>query len=150
MLMFLNKLATRPTYLLPQWSNSVHPEGKAYFHRNCGLRVVTESYLYNPNIAEAICAWVVEVEEQASKKGFVFTSNTELFLQLDGNDCNYYFVDHGVRTLFWLDAYETSGLGILPVVSPLHLSKPNFLNSFPTFLILYFRNPAGGTILDSH
>jgi len=116
----------RPTYLPPQWSDSVHPEGKIYFHRNSGLRVVTESYLYNSNVAEAICAWVIEVEEQSSKKGFVFTNHTELFLQLDGNDCNYYFVDHGVQTLFWLDAYDTSELGILPVVSPSHLSKRNF------------------------
>jgi hypothetical protein len=110
---------------------------------------VTESYLYNPNIAEAICAWVIEVEEQASKKGFVFTNLTELFLQLDGNDCNYYFVDHGVQTLFWLDAYDTSELGILPVVSPSHLSKPNFLNSL-TFLIFHLRNATGGSVLDSH
>ena len=86
---------------------------------------MTESYLYNPETAEVVSAWVTEVEERASKKGFVFTDYTELFLQLDGNDCNYYFVDHGVRTLFWLEAYNTSELGILPVVSSSHLSKPN-------------------------
>jgi hypothetical protein len=103
----------------------VHPEGKIYFHRDAGLRVVTESYLYNPSVAEGICSWVLEIEEQASKKGFVFTNHTELFLQLDGNDCNYYFVDHDVQTIFWLDAYDTSELGILPVVSPSHLSKPD-------------------------
>ena len=149
MLMFLNGLDTRPIYLPPQWSHSVHPEGKIYFHRDTGLRVVTESYLYNPNVAEAICAWVIEIEERASRKGFVFTKHTELFLQLDGNDCNYYFVDHGVQTLFWLDAYDTSELVILPVVSQSHLSKPNFLISTPTFLIFYLRNPPGGSILDS-
>jgi len=75
-----------------QWSDSVHPEGKIYFHRNSGLRVVTESYLYNPVTAESFFAWVIEVEERALKKGFTFTDHTELFLQLDGNDCNYYFV----------------------------------------------------------
>jgi hypothetical protein len=91
---------------------------------------VTESYLYNPETAEDISAWVTEVEERASKKGFVFTDYTELFLQLDGNDCNYYFVDHGVRTLFWLDAYDTSELGILPVVSSSHLSEPKFFGGF--------------------
>ncbi|KIM35667.1 hypothetical protein M413DRAFT_449623 [Hebeloma cylindrosporum] len=114
-------LSTLPTYLPPQWSDSVHPEGKVYFHRNSGLRVVTESYLYNRDTAENISAWVMEIEERASKKGFVFTDQTELFLQLDGNNCNYYFVDHGVRTLFWLDAYDTSALGMLPVVSSSHL-----------------------------
>ena len=147
---FLNQLAIRPAYLPPQWSDSVHPEGKVYFHRNSGLRVVTESYLYNPVTAENISAWVIEVEEQASKKGFAFTDHTELFLQLDGNDCNYYFVDHGVRTLFWLDAYDTSELGILPVVSSSHLSKPNIFGWFHSILIFYLRNPAGSSILDSH
>jgi len=92
---------------------------------------VTESYLYNSVTAESICAWVIKVEERASKKGFAFTDRTELFLELDGNDCNYYFVDHGIRTLFWLDAYHTSELGILPVVSSSHLSKLNLLGLVP-------------------
>ena len=111
---------------------------------------MTESYLYNPVTAETIFAWVIEVEERASKKGFAFTDHTELFLELDGNDCNYYFVDHGARTLFWLDTYDTSELGILPVVSSSHLSKPNLFGSFYGILILYPRNPAGSSILDSH
>ena len=51
--------------------------------------------------AERIFAWVTEVEERASKKGFVFTDHTELF------------------------TYGTSELGMLPVVSSSHLSKPN-------------------------
>jgi len=43
--------------------------------------------------------WVIEVEEGVSKKGFAFRGHTELFLQLDGNDCNYYCVDHGVHEI---------------------------------------------------
>jgi hypothetical protein len=134
---FLNQLAIRPTYLPAQWSDLVHPEGKIYFHWNSGLRVVSESYLYNSVTAENISAWVLEIEEQASEKGFAFTDHTELFLQLDGIDCNYYFVDHGVRMLFWLDAYDSSELGILPVVSSSHLSKPNLFGLFRGILILY-------------
>jgi hypothetical protein len=45
-----------------------------------------------------ISAWVIEVEE-GSKKGFALTGHTELFLQLDGNDCNYYFVGHDVHEI---------------------------------------------------
>jgi len=100
--------------------------------------------------AETISAWVIEIEERASKKGFTFTQHTELFLQLDGNDCNYYFVDHGARMLFWLDAYDTSELGILPVVSSSHLSKRDFFGWFHRILIIDLRNPAGSSILDSH
>ena len=110
----------------------------------------SRGYLYNPVTAESISAWVLEIEERASKKGFGFTDHTELFLQLAGNDCNYYFVDHSVRTLFWLDAYDTSDLGILPVVSSSHLSKPILVGWFHGILILYLRNPAGRSILDSH
>ena len=88
---------------------------------------MTESYLYNPVTAKNISAWLIAVEELASKKGFTFTDHTELFLELHENDCNYYFVDHAFRTLFWLDAYDTSELGILPVVSSSHLSRPSFL-----------------------
>ena len=111
---------------------------------------MTESHLYNSVVAENISAWVTEVEEQASKKGFVFTDYTELFLQLEGDDCYYYFVDHDVRTLFWLDAYNTSELGFLPVVSSLHLSKLNLFGWIHDILILYLRKPAGISILDSH
>jgi len=100
--------------------------------------------------AENVFAWVREVEERASKKSFAFTNHTELFLQLDGIDCHYYFVDHGARTLFWLDVYDTSELGILPVVSSSHLSKPNLFNWFYGTLIFYLRNSAGSSILDSH
>src|SRR5258708_35003057 len=42
-----------------------------------------------------ISAWV----EEGSKKGFALTGHTELFLQLDGNDCNYYFVGHDVHEI---------------------------------------------------
>jgi len=148
--LFLNQLATRPIHLPPQWSASVHPEGKIYFHQNSGLRVVTESYLYNSVTAENTSAWVIEVEERASKKGFTFTDRTELFLELDGNDCNYYFVDHGARMLFWIDIYSTSELGISPVASSSHLSKPNLFGWFRGILILYLRNAAGSSILDPH
>jgi len=92
---------------------------------------VTESYLYNSVTAASISAWVIEIEERASEESFAVTDDTELFLELDGNDCNYYFVDHGARTLFWLDACDTSELGILPVVSSSHLSKPNLFGLVP-------------------
>jgi hypothetical protein len=59
-------------------------------------------------------------------------------------------VDHVARTLFWLDAYDTSELGILPVVSSSHLSKPKFFSGFHGVLILHLRNSAGSSILDSH
>jgi hypothetical protein len=119
--MFLSTRDASPTYLPPQWSASVHPEGKIYFSRDAGLRAVTDSYLYTPELGERICAWANEVERQATNKGFVLTDSVELFLQLDDEDCNYYFVDHATQTIFWLEEYETSDLGLHPVVSSSHL-----------------------------
>ncbi|KDR80108.1 hypothetical protein GALMADRAFT_242345 [Galerina marginata CBS 339.88] len=119
--MFLSTRDASPTYLPPQWSASVHPEGKIYFYRDSGLRIVTDSYLYTPEVGEQICAWAHEVEKQAADKSFVLTDSVELFLQLEDDDCNYYFVDRATQTLFWLEEYETSDLGLHPVVSPSHL-----------------------------
>jgi hypothetical protein len=119
--MFLSTRDASPTYLPPQWSASVHPEGKIYFSRNAGLRVVTDAYLYTPELGEQICAWADEVERQAADKDFALTDSVELFLQLDHEDCNYYFIDRTTQTMFWLEQYDTSELGLHPVVSSSHL-----------------------------
>jgi len=79
--------------------------------------------LYTPAVGEQICAWAREVEKQAADKGFVLTDCVELFLQLEDEDCNYYFVDRATQTLFWLEKYETSELGLHPVVSSSHLKS---------------------------
>ncbi|KAF8960340.1 hypothetical protein BDZ97DRAFT_1922244 [Flammula alnicola] len=119
--MFTSSRDASPTYLPPQWSASVHPEGKLYFYRDAGLRVVTECYLYAPEFAEQICYWAAEVEKQASEQGLALTNDMELFLQLEDEDCNYYLADSATQTVFWLSRDETDELGLLPVVSPSHL-----------------------------
>ena len=47
----------------------------------------------------------------------------ELFLELgdDYMSCNYYFVDHIGKVLFWLEDICTDVLDIPPAVSPSHL-----------------------------
>ncbi|KAF8155638.1 hypothetical protein B0H34DRAFT_504436 [Crassisporium funariophilum] len=119
--MFLSSRDPSPMYLPPQWSASVHPEGKAYFYRDSGLRIVTDSYLYTPAIGEKICAWSQEVEKQAASKDFILNESVELFLQIEDDDCNYYFADHATQTLFWLEDLDTTELGLLPVISSSHL-----------------------------
>jgi len=107
----------------PQWSACIHPEGKEYFYRESGLPVVTEARMYDPKIANKVCAWATEVERQAENQGLVFDSNVELFLEIDENNCSYYLVDRGTATLFWLTEYTTTELGLQSVVSDSHLSK---------------------------
>ena len=114
-------------YLPQQWSAYTHPEGQVYFSRSGGssLRVVTDSYLYKPEVAEKLVSWVQIIEKDAEAMNFSISESVELYVQLEDEDCNYYFADHVARTLFWLDDYETSALGLLPVVSPSHLSQSN-------------------------
>ncbi|KAF9563823.1 hypothetical protein CPC08DRAFT_661385 [Agrocybe pediades] len=119
--MFTFSRIAPPAYLPPMWFSAVHPEGKVYFYRSSGLRMVTDAYLYNPEVSQAICSWAEELERQFEEKGFVWTEAIEAFLQPSGNDCNYYIVDRDTQTVFWLEDCDTSDLGLLPVASPFHL-----------------------------
>lgn len=109
----------------PQWSACIQPEGKEYFYRASGLPVVTEARMYDPKIAEKVCAWATEVERQVESQGLVLDSNVELFLEIDENNCSYYLVDRVTATLFWLTEYTTTELGLQSVISESHLSKYN-------------------------
>ncbi|KAH9478561.1 hypothetical protein JR316_0009018 [Psilocybe cubensis] len=86
------------------------------------LSVVTDEYLYNSEVGERICAWASLVEKMALDKGFLLPSGVvELFLQLDGNDCNYYFIDRYTQAIFWLEQYDTTEVGVHPTISSSHL-----------------------------
>ncbi|KAF6764333.1 hypothetical protein DFP72DRAFT_420556 [Ephemerocybe angulata] len=119
--MFMSARTPVPMYLPQQWSAHTHPEGQVYFVRSGPIRVVTDSYLYKSEVSDKIVSWVQIIEKEAASKGFSLTETVELYVQLEDEDCNYYFADHAARTLFWLDDYDTSELGLLPVVSPSHL-----------------------------
>lgn len=77
--------------------------------------------MYDPKTADKVCAWAAEVERQVKDQGLL-NSNIELFLEIDGNDCNYYLVDRATATLLWLTEHTSTELGLLPVVSDSHLS----------------------------
>ena len=79
--------------------------------------------MYEPKIANKVCAWATEVERQAKDQGLVLDRNMELFLEIDENNCSYYLVDRGTKTIFWLTEYTTTELGLQPAVSDSHLSK---------------------------
>ncbi|KAF8814750.1 hypothetical protein BYT27DRAFT_6959207 [Phlegmacium glaucopus] len=119
--MFQSSRNPSPTYMPPQWSAYIHPEGKAYFCRHFGLHIVTEAYMYDPSIAEKVCAWATEVERQAEIQGLELDGNVELFLEIDDDDCSYYLIDRATETLFWLTEYTTGELGLKSVVSDSHL-----------------------------
>ncbi|KAJ6473544.1 hypothetical protein C8R47DRAFT_987233, partial [Mycena vitilis] len=106
-----------PAYLPPHWSAHIHPEGQLYFRRGGSLQVVTEAYLYRPEILDKVTRWVKKIEDIIADTNFPISNRVELFIKLEGEDCAYYFVDHGTRAQSWLVDTNTDDLGLPPVVS---------------------------------
>ncbi|SJK98591.1 uncharacterized protein ARMOST_01859 [Armillaria ostoyae] len=110
-----------PTYLPPRWTSHVHPEGQLYFRRDAPFSVVTEAYLYHTENMAKVDRWTKKIETLLDEKSISVSSNIELFIKIEEDDCAYYFVDHTTRTEFWLDVIETDALGLPDVASPSHL-----------------------------
>ncbi|KAG6855757.1 hypothetical protein H0H87_011249 [Tephrocybe sp. NHM501043] len=108
-------------YLPPQWSAHIHPEGQMYFYKDAAIRVVTEANINDPKVLAKVEYWVQVVEKLLPQKGLALTENVELLIQIDGNDCFHYFIDHQSQTIFWMEPLETDEMGIEPVASPAHL-----------------------------
>ncbi|KAG6888385.1 hypothetical protein C0992_008640 [Termitomyces sp. T32_za158] len=112
---------SRPNYLPQKWSAHIHPEGQPYFYKNATIRVVTEAYVCDGSIMEKVEHWIQVVENLVQQKQTVLPDDVELFIQIEDNDCFYYFIDHRSRTEFWLDNLDTNEIGLEPVASPTHL-----------------------------
>ncbi|KAJ6621527.1 hypothetical protein B0H10DRAFT_2350268, partial [Mycena sp. CBHHK59/15] len=133
------------------WSPYIHPEGQPYFHREgtrSSISVVTEESMHRPEIRTKISSWIACIESVlAEMKAQI--SNLELFLQLEGDGCGYYLVDHTTRRLFWICDTGTEELGLPSVVSqtqlnivleehywihleyfPMHLAPAQFWNGY--------------------
>ncbi|KAJ8082846.1 hypothetical protein PM082_008703 [Marasmius tenuissimus] len=113
----------RPSYLPPCWSSYVHPEGQLYFARDSPLRIVTEADLYEPQTLAQVLYWSKHIEMLVEEKEMPLSEHIELFILIEDDGCSYYFVDHLIRTQFWLEEYETSDLGIPEVASASHLRE---------------------------
>ncbi|KAK0220251.1 hypothetical protein IW262DRAFT_1383573 [Armillaria fumosa] len=111
----------RPTYLPPHWTSHVHPEGQLYFRLDAPCSVVTEAYLYHAATMAKVDHWTKKIETLLEEKKISVSSDVELFIKIEEDDCAYYFVNHATRTEFWLDAIETDSLGLPDVASPSHL-----------------------------
>lgn len=113
----------RPCYLPPHWWAYVHPEGQVYFAHESSLRIVTEAYLYSPEVQEKISYWIQRINDLLLGNKISLPETVELFLELDDttDSCLYYFVDHATRTEFWLEETPMDLLGLPLVVSDSHL-----------------------------
>ncbi|KAF8134697.1 hypothetical protein K438DRAFT_1997638 [Mycena galopus ATCC 62051] len=106
-----------PGHLAPLWSGHVHPEGQLYFFREGPLRVVTEAYLYGPETFETTRRWIEHIECLLSDANITISGDIELFVELDGPNCAYYFVNHATCAQFWLENGDTDSLGLPTVTS---------------------------------
>ncbi|KAF9225806.1 hypothetical protein BS17DRAFT_777724 [Gyrodon lividus] len=108
------------------WRRFIHPEGQPYFLLNHEeFAVVTEANLDDAETQGQIfdCLKLVKKELQCHK--IRVPPRCELFLEL-GDDhtlCNYYFVDHAAKGLFWLEDLGTDLLDIPAAMSPSHLEQ---------------------------
>jgi hypothetical protein len=78
---------------------------------------------------ERISYWAKRIENLLFEKDISLSDDVELFLQLEGPDCAYYFVDHVTHTEFWMDPLDTDHLSLSPVISTSHLSQCSILSS---------------------
>jgi hypothetical protein len=114
---------TLPEYLPAHWSALIQPEGQLYFY-NRNSRVVTDAYIYNPEIFRRIEACTSYVEDVIQRCKLDVGRSYELYLnELDSGDgdIGYYFADHETRSIFWLAETNSEDLDLPAWTSPTHL-----------------------------
>ncbi|KAJ7512641.1 hypothetical protein B0H11DRAFT_1946634 [Mycena galericulata] len=115
--LFIHYRLPEPTYLPLKWSAHIHPEGQLYFCREGAPRILTEAYLYRPEILDKVTCWIEKIEERLVRINFPVSDQVELFIKIEDDNCAYYLVDHATRAQSWLEEINTYDLGLPPVVS---------------------------------
>ncbi|KAJ8598063.1 hypothetical protein M405DRAFT_855331 [Rhizopogon salebrosus TDB-379] len=101
-------------WLTGDWKSYVHPEGALYLYNNTvGQRAYTEAIIDEAKF-RTVAGYVNALFDLARMKSVdLAADDIELVVQLEegqaGVSCQYYFVDHNARTLFWLhDPHEAT------------------------------------------
>jgi len=115
-----------PAYSESEWTTWTQPEGNVYFSRSLTFRSVTDCDTREESTRQTIETWTSFLTGLAEAKGFRLSCDVELYLRVEADECYYYFADFATRCIFWLDAYDTSDLGLGPVVSESH-SRTQFI-----------------------
>ncbi|OAX33362.1 hypothetical protein K503DRAFT_529099 [Rhizopogon vinicolor AM-OR11-026] len=95
------KAAHRP---VKGWESVIHPEGALYFY-NSTRRVFTDANLRDPSVLKIVNNRVGLLLLEA---GDAVDTLTYLAVELDQKSgvCNYYFVQHDKRLLFWVQTFN--------------------------------------------
>jgi hypothetical protein len=85
--------------------------------------VVTEARVAEPGVSDQLNAWLAIICDAMAEKHISLLGTSHLFLEIDRDigACNYYFVDHVHRTVFWLHTLNKTGVGRSPAMSNRYL-----------------------------
>ncbi|KAH9009027.1 hypothetical protein EDB84DRAFT_41975 [Lactarius hengduanensis] len=118
-------LVSAPSYQSQGWTVSSHPEGKRYAHgkAQAGITLVTEAHITEPGVLDQLNAWLAIICDIITEGNVHLLETSHLFLEIhqDSGTCNYYFADHGLRTIFWLHTLDTTSVGLPHSYSSDHL-----------------------------
>ena len=146
-------LAETSTPSVSKWQHFVQPEGQPYFvlSGKFAFDVVTEANIEDIQIQDRILDCIMIANKELDCQDIKLPSRCELFLELrtDLVSCNYYFVDHIGKELFWLEDVCTEFLNIPPAASASHIGtfRPRRRIRYVSYSD---RNEARATILGTH
>ena len=91
-----------------------------------GITIVTDSDLVESRVSDRLNAWLTIICNMAIEKHVQIPETSHLFLEVhqDSDTCNYYFADHGLRTVFWLHMLDTISARLPPFNSGGYLRMP--------------------------
>lgn len=91
-------------WLSGDWKSCIHPEGALYLY-NTSRKTFTEAIL-DETTFDLLAGCVDKLYDMAANSASLEAADIELVVQLWPTDgemtCQYYFVDHSARTIFWL------------------------------------------------
>ena len=141
---------TSTTSSVSKWRRLVHPEGQLYFvlTDEFAFDVVTEANIEDIQTEGRILDCITVANKELCCHDIKLPPRCELFLELraDRVSCNYYFVDHIAKGLFWLENVCTELLNIPLAASASHIGVSCPCRRFRHVSFLD-RNGARATIL---
>ena len=149
-----NIFPQRPSYHAQGWAISDHPEGKRYAHgkAQAGITVVTEARVADPGVSDQLNAWVTVICDMITEGNIRLQETSHLFLEIHekSSTCNYYFADHNLRTIFWLQSVDTISVRLPNSFSSGHLRMfLRYIFTFSSVPMTVYRTFSGGKLLDS-
>ncbi|KAJ7291729.1 hypothetical protein C8J57DRAFT_1273838, partial [Mycena rebaudengoi] len=118
-----------PTEPPEGWTPCLHPEGARYFHHE-KKRIFTDANLFDPVLLGFIEDNAHKIQDFLRVQGILLEPGVDLVLDEyvytdDSRGCQYYFVNHDGRAVFWVDKAESDMFSITEelngIQSPSHL-----------------------------